>query len=107
PDAVPAPRFSKALRLEGVSFGYDEGAEVLHDIDLELPAGAKIAIVGPTGSGKSTLLRLVPRLFDPTDGRVTLDAVDLRALTVTSLRAQISMVEQEAVLMGLSISDNI
>jgi len=107
PDARPAPRFTSALRLEGVSFAYGAGAEVLTDVSLELRPGQFIAIVGPTGCGKSTLLSLLPRLYDPTAGRVTFDGVDLRELTLHSIRSQISVVPQEAVLMGLTIAENI
>ncbi|HEX8977347.1 MAG TPA: ABC transporter ATP-binding protein [Solirubrobacteraceae bacterium] len=107
PDARPAPPFASALRVEHVSFGYKPQAEVLTDVSLELCPGRFIAVVGPTGSGKSTLLSLLPRLYDPTAGRVTFDGVDLRGLTLRSVRSQISVVQQEAVLMGLTIAQNI
>jgi ATP-binding cassette subfamily B protein len=107
PDARLAPHFRHALRFRDVSFAYRPGAEVLRDVSLELPAGRFVAVVGPTGSGKSTLLSLIPRLQDPTSGSITFDDVDLRELTLDSLRAQISVVQQEAVLMGLSIAQNI
>ena len=107
PNAVRAKPFSDRVRFESVHFAYAPDASVLRGIDLELPAGRRIALVGATGSGKSTLLRLIPRLYDPTAGRVTLDGVDLRELRLESLRSQISVVEQESVLMGLSIAENI
>jgi ATP-binding cassette subfamily B protein len=107
PHAEPAPSFSEALRFDGVRFAYTAGEDVLSDIFLELPAGGFVAIVGPTGSGKSTLLAMLPRLYDPTAGRITFDGRDLRELTLTSLRSQISVVQQEAVLMGLTIAENI
>jgi ATP-binding cassette subfamily B protein len=107
PNAVPAPPFRESLRLQNVSFAYRPGADVLRNISLELPAGRFVAIVGPTGSGKSTLLSLIPRLQDPTRGSITFDGIDLRKLTLESLRAQISVVQQDAVLMGLSIAQNI
>ncbi|HET9718891.1 MAG TPA: ABC transporter ATP-binding protein [Solirubrobacteraceae bacterium] len=107
PGAREAPRFSQALRLTNVRFAYRSGAEVLRDVSLELPVGGFVALVGPTGSGKSTLLSLLPRLQDPTGGTITFDGVDLRDLTLASLRSQISVVQQEAVLMGLSLAENI
>ena len=107
PDARPAPGFSDTIRFEDVSFAYTKGDNVLTDINLELPAGGFIAIVGPTGSGKSTLLSMLPRLYDPSAGRITFDGLDLRGLTLASVRSQISVVQQEAVLMGLTIAENI
>jgi ATP-binding cassette subfamily B protein len=107
PDAREAPRLAKAIRLDGVSFAYRPEEEVLRDVSLEIPLGKFIALVGPTGSGKSTLLSLLPRLQDPTHGRVTFDGADLRTLKLESLRSQISLVQQEAVLMGLSLAENI
>jgi ATP-binding cassette subfamily B protein len=107
PGARPAPRFSQAIRFQGVRFAYPQGEDVLSDIFLELPAGSFVAVVGPTGSGKSTLLSLLPRLYDPTAGRITFDGLDLRELTLASLRSQISVVQQDAVLMGLSLAENI
>jgi ATP-binding cassette subfamily B protein len=107
PDARPAGPFSTSVRFERVYFAYVAGRDVLSDIRFELPAGRFIAIVGATGSGKSTLLSLVPRLYDPTEGAVTLDGVDLRKLTLQSVRSQMAMVQQEAVLMGLTIAENI
>jgi ATP-binding cassette subfamily B protein len=108
PDAEPAPPFAEAIRFEGVQFAYtDAGEAALRGIDLKLPQGRHVAIVGPSGSGKSTLLRLIPRLYDPLDGAVTLDGRDLRELTLESVRGQISVVEQEAVLMGISLAENI
>ena len=107
PDARTAPRFARAISLSGVEFGYREGQEVLRGIDLEIPAGRSIALVGATGSGKSTLLALLPRLYDPRAGSVALDGADLRELTLASVRSQISVVQQEAVLMGLTLAENI
>jgi ABC-type multidrug transport system fused ATPase/permease subunit len=107
PNARPAPLFQHSLRFHEVSFAYRPGATVLQKVSLELPAGRFVAVVGPTGSGKSTLLSLIPRLQDPTSGAISFDGVDLRELTLESLRAQISVVQQEAVLMGLSVAENI
>ena len=107
PDAVAAGPFHEAIRLEHVHFAYRENEEVLSDISLEIEAGHSIALVGATGSGKSTLLTLIPRLYDPAAGTVFFDGVDERRLTLDSIRSQMSMVQQEAVLMGLTLADNI
>jgi ATP-binding cassette subfamily B protein len=106
-DAVPAPRFTGRIAFEDVGFGYEPAKAVLHDVSAIIEPGATVAVVGPTGSGKSTLINLVPRLFDPTGGRVTIDGHDLRALTLQSIRDQISLVQQETVLFGLTIAENI
>ncbi len=91
----------------GVSFRYRAGTPVLSGVDLRVPAGAKIAIVGPTGAGKSTLLGLLPRFYDPTAGSVTIDGIDVRDYTLRSLRNQIAMVLQPPLLFPLSARDNI
>jgi ABC-type multidrug transport system fused ATPase/permease subunit len=105
--ARAAPPFEQALALEHVHFAYRPGEEILVDVSLELAPGRLVALVGPTGSGKSTMLSLLPRLLDPTDGRITFDGTDLRELTLHSLRSQIAVVSQEPVLMGLTLADNI
>ncbi len=106
---LPAfPRHARSLRFENVSFRYAEDAPpVLRDITLEIRHGETVAIVGPNGCGKTTLLSLVPRLADPTDGRVLLDGIDLRAGNLRSLRAMIGVVTQEAVLFADTIAENI
>jgi ATP-binding cassette, subfamily B, bacterial len=91
----------------GVSFGYRPDKPVLSRIHLRVPAGAKVAIVGPTGAGKSTLLGLVPRFYDPTSGSVAIDGLDVREYTIRSLRDQIGMVLQPPLLFPLSARDNI
>ncbi len=96
-----------AIAWRGVSFGYRPGTPVLTDIDFTVPAGAKIAVVGPTGAGKSTLLGLLPRFFDPSGGSVTIDGVDIREFALHSLRSQISMVLQPPLIFPLSVADNI
>jgi ATP-binding cassette, subfamily B, bacterial len=110
PGAVPLElprRASGDIRIEGVTFGYLPERPVLKGIDLEIPAGEKIAIVGATGAGKSTLASLVPRFIDPQAGRVTLDGIDLRALSVESVRRQVALVLQEPFLLPISVADNI
>jgi ATP-binding cassette subfamily B protein len=107
PDARPAPPFAGRIELEHVEFRYEPATPILHDVSLAVEPGSTVAVVGTTGSGKSTLLNLVPRLFDPTQGRVTIDGHDLRSLTLQSVREQVSVVQQEAVLFGVSIAENI
>jgi subfamily B ATP-binding cassette protein MsbA len=106
PDAVEMPPFSTAVRYENVTFGY--GAEpVLCDLNLTIPRGETVAIVGPSGAGKTTLVNLLPRLYDTGRGRVTLDGVDVRDVTLSSLRHQISLVTQETILFDSTVRDNI
>jgi len=107
PDAKALQDVRGHVRIEGVSFGYEAGRPVLHDVNLEARPGETIAIVGPTGAGKSTLVSLVPRFFDPWSGTVRLDGVDLRAATIDSVRAQVAIVLQEAFLFPMSVADNI
>jgi ATP-binding cassette, subfamily B, bacterial len=107
PDAREAPPFKGKLAFEQVSFAYYPEEEVLHDVSLTIEPGRHIALVGPSGGGKSTLLSLVPRLFDVSSGRVTVDGMDVASLTLESLRSQITLVLQESVLFGLSIGENI
>jgi ATP-binding cassette, subfamily B, bacterial len=96
------------LRFEGVGFTYAGSTEpVLHDVDLELVPGETLAIVGVTGSGKSTLTALVPRLYDVTAGRITLDGVDIRDLHLTSLRSVVATAFEEATLFSASVRENL
>lgn len=106
PDAVELPHRGD-LRVEGLTFGYAGGELVLHDVDLVLAAGEKLALVGPTGAGKSTLAKLMARLYDPTGGRVTFDGIDLRDARLRSLRTRITVVPQEGYLFAGTILDNI
>jgi ATP-binding cassette subfamily B protein/subfamily B ATP-binding cassette protein MsbA len=96
-----------AVTLEHVSFGYQTGTEVLHDISLEIKPGQMLAVVGPTGAGKSTLVSLVPRLIDPWAGRVRVDGQDLRESRLADVRGRVSIVLQEPFLLPLSVADNI
>ncbi|MFF7167884.1 ABC transporter ATP-binding protein [Streptomyces sp. NPDC008086] len=93
--------------FEGVRFGYRTGGEVLPRFDLTLPAGQTVAVVGSTGAGKSTLAKLLARFYDPSDGRVLLDGVDLRELAVAELRRGVVMVTQEAFLFSGTVAENI
>ncbi|MCX2748322.1 ABC transporter ATP-binding protein [Arthrobacter sp. MI7-26] len=95
------------VRFEGVSFAYDGGTEVLHGIDLALPAGTSTAIVGPTGSGKSTLGSLVPRLHDPTAGQITIDGVNVRDISPEDLTKIVGVVSQETYLIHDTIRENL
>jgi predicted glycosyltransferase/ABC-type multidrug transport system ATPase subunit len=107
PGARPAPSFRGEIAFDGVGFAYTPGRPVLHDLSFRIQAGRRVAIVGATGSGKSTLLSLVPRLFDPASGGVIIDGNDVRDYTLESLRAQVSTVQQESILFGLSVAENI
>jgi ATP-binding cassette subfamily B protein len=109
-DAVPLDRVQGELRFEGVSFRYgssDEDAWALRDVDLSIPAGQTVALVGATGAGKSTMAKLVARFYDPTVGRVLVDGHDLRAVSAESLRSQLGIVPQEGFLFSGTIRDNI
>lgn len=112
--SVPEPPQPTALvqakgeiRFNGVEFRYNTGPVVLHKLDLEIPAGQTIALVGTTGAGKSTLAKLVSRFYDPTEGSVTIDGVDLRLVSNNDLRREVVMVTQEAYLFSGSVADNI
>ena len=91
----------------GVDFRYRADTPILTGIELKVPAGAKIAVVGPTGAGKSTLLGLLPRFYDPSAGSVAIDGIDVREYTLRSLRSQIAMVLQPPLIFPLSVRDNI
>ena len=106
PAVVPA-RAEGAIRFENVSFGYGEPGATLRGIDMAIEPGQTIAIVGPTGAGKSTLISLVLRLFDPDQGRITLDGIDLREWSLGDLRRQFGLVLQDPFLLPLSAKENI
>jgi ABC-type multidrug transport system fused ATPase/permease subunit len=95
------------VRFDGVRFEYVEGVPVLPDLDLDVPAGQTLALVGTTGAGKTTIAKLLSRFYDPTDGRVTLDGVDLRQLDEATLRKAVVMVTQENYMFGGTVADNI
>ena len=107
-DAKPLKNVKGNVCYEDVSFHYsDDDTPVLSHVSFEIPAGKSIALVGPSGSGKTTICSMLPRFYDVTDGRVTIDGNDVRKLTLESLRSQIGLVSQDVYLFGGSIKDNI
>jgi ATP-binding cassette subfamily B protein len=108
PGTEELPRVAGNVAFEGVRFGYgDDGPEVLHGLDLDVPAGTTVALVGHTGAGKSTIAKLLARFYDPRDGRITIDGHDLRDVTQASLRRQLGIVPQEGFLFAGTVHDNI
>jgi ATP-binding cassette subfamily B protein len=110
PDAVALPQIRGELRFEDVSFRYKEGDDspwALRDVDLVVPAGQTIALVGATGAGKSTFAKLVARFYDPTEGRILVDGHDLREVSAESLRSQMGIVPQEGFLFSGTVRENI
>jgi ATP-binding cassette, subfamily B, bacterial MsbA len=102
------PPMQRGIRFEGVTFAYPNAANpAVVDVNLEVPKGKSIAIVGHNGSGKTTLLALLPRFYDAQEGRITIDGVDIRTVTLKSLRQQISIVTQDSVIFPGTIEDNI
>lgn len=106
PDAVDLPPFRSHIQYEGVSFKYDQDW-VLKDINLRVEKGEKVAIVGASGAGKSTLVNLLLRFYDPTEGRILIDGLDIRKVTLKSLRDQIAIVTQEIILFNDTVRNNI
>ena len=104
---APVPASPRVLSFEGVQFAYDAKHQVLRDIDLEIRSGETVALVGGSGGGKTTLVNLVPRFFDPTGGRITLDGTDLREFDPRELRQRIGIVTQETLLFMDTVHDNI
>jgi len=113
PEVVDAPRAEALPRVEGnvhfddVRFGYGDGPEVLHGLELDVHAGTTVALVGHTGAGKSTIAKLLARFYDPREGRITIDGHDLRLVTQSSLRRQLGIVPQEGFLFAGTVSENI
>ena len=95
------------VRFDGVRFAYVEGAPVLPDLDLTVPAGQTVALVGTTGAGKTTIAKLATRFYDPTGGAVLLDGIDLRRIASDDLRRAVVMVTQENYLFSGTVADNI
>ena len=106
-NASALPTIEGRITFEHVSFGYLPGKTVLHDVNLEIAPGESVAFVGPTGAGKSTMAKLANRFYDPTEGRVLLDGIDIRTVTLRSLRSQLGVVPQEAFLFAGSIRTNL
>jgi ATP-binding cassette subfamily B protein len=107
PDARPLRRARGGLEFRGVSFAYDRQHAVLDDVSFSLDPGTRLGIAGPTGAGKTTLMSLVTRFYDPTEGQILLDGIDLRDLKLDDLRNQFGIVLQEPVLFSTSIAENI
>lgn len=107
PDAIPLPPVTGLVRFEHTSFAYFGRVRVLSDITFEALPGQVIALLGATGSGKSSIINLIPRFYDPTAGRITIDGYDLRRVTLASLRDQIGIVLQETTLFATTIRENI
>jgi subfamily B ATP-binding cassette protein MsbA len=107
PDAGILPAVKGEIVFEKVSFHYDERIGVLYDLSLTVKPGEVLALVGPSGAGKSTVFNLIPRFYDPTDGRILIDGHDLKSITQESLRSQIGVVPQETLLFGGTVKENI
>ncbi len=107
PGAVELPTGRGLVRFEGVTFGYDAERPVLHEIDLELEPGRTVALIGHTGSGKTTFASLVPRFYDVTEGRVTVDGADVRDVRLDSLRSVIGVISQDPFLFSATVRENI
>jgi ABC-type multidrug transport system fused ATPase/permease subunit len=107
PDPLPLPDGGGRIRFASVGFAHEGGANVLSDIDLDIPAGRVVALIGPTGSGKTTLTQLIPRYYDPSTGRVEIDGVDVRDLPLDDVRRAVGVVSQEPFLFSTTVRDNI
>ena len=107
PDAAALPRHKKSIELKDVSFGYSTDEIVLNDISFKVDAGQMVAFVGSTGAGKTTLMDLIPRFYDAIRGSISIDGVDIRDVTIESLRKQIGIVNQEILMFNDTIENNI
>ncbi len=107
PDAVTLSQVTGHVRFEGVSFGYNRLSPVLRDINIDAQPGQVIALLGPTGSGKTTIVNLLPRFYDVSEGRITIDGKDIRDIAIASLRQGIAIVQQDVFLFTGTIRDNI
>jgi ABC-type multidrug transport system fused ATPase/permease subunit len=107
PGDIELPRVDGNVRFDDVRFGYGDGPEVLHGLDLDVPAGTTVALVGHTGAGKSTIAKLLARFYDPREGAITIDGHDLRDVSQASLRHQLGIVPQEGFLFAGTVRENI
>lgn len=110
-DAIMMPEFKSAIRYQGICFAYDgedgHRVPVLQNVNLTIPRGVKVAIVGPSGAGKTTLADLLPRFYDPDSGHITIDGIDIKEMNINSLRRNIGVVSQNCILFNDSIANNI
>jgi len=106
-DPVEIYSLTQGIKFEKVSFSYDRGNEVLRNINLEIPVGETVALVGPSGGGKSTIADLIPRFYDPDEGAILIDGIDIRKLSLRSLRGLMGIVTQETILFNTTIEANI
>jgi ATP-binding cassette, subfamily B, bacterial MsbA len=106
-DAIDLPPFTSKIEFQGVNFCYNDESRVLSDINLVVPAGEALAIVGPSGGGKTTLTNLIPRFLDLQQGALLIDGIDIRDVTVDSLRQQIAIVSQQTILFNDTVRNNI
>lgn len=107
PNAIPLPPFSKSIEFKDISFSYDLENFVLQGVNLTVPVGQVLAIVGPSGGGKTTLVNLIPRFFEVTKGEIIIDGQDIRDITLKSLRKQLAIVSQQTILFNDTIRNNI
>ena len=107
PNANAAPHFNGNIHYDNVSFEYDDGRPVLENINLEIKAGEMVAFVGPSGAGKTTLINLLPRFYDTTKGSISIDGVNIKDYTLSSLRSQIGTVQQDVFLFNGTIRENV
>lgn len=107
PNAKVAPHFNGNIHYDNVSFEYDDGRPVLENINLEIKAGEMVAFVGPSGAGKTTLINLLPRFYDTTKGSISIDGVNIKDYTLSSLRSQIGTVQQDVFLFNGTIRENV
>ena len=107
PDAIPVKTFSEGIEYRNVSFGYQEKRYALKTINVKIPKGKVIALVGPSGSGKTTFADLLPRFYDPTEGAILLDGIDIRKYNLKDLRSLMGIVTQEPILFNDTVFNNI